>query len=86
MSKIQKEYNKKLKSKLFGLLNEREKNRDWENFLESILIELINFTQNMEDINYYILYYKLSTCKYLSFKYYRKTIFECMELIDRIDA
>ena len=55
MKQIQKQYNEKLKSKLFGLLNEREKNRDWENFLESILIELIDFTKNMENINYYIL-------------------------------
>lgn len=80
-----KDYNKILKNKLFGLLNEREKNGQWENFLDNILIELIELTDNIQNINYYILYYKISTCRYLSFKYYRKTIFECMSLIDRID-
>lgn len=85
MNKL-KDYNKILKNKLFGLLNEREKNGQWENFLDNILIELIELTDNMQNINYYILYYKISTCRYLSFKYYRKTIFECMSLIDRIDV
>lgn len=85
MNKL-KDYNKILKNKLFGLLNEREKNGQWENFLDNILIELIELTDNIQNINYYILYYKISTCRYLSFKYYRKTIFECMSLIDRIDV
>ena len=38
---VKEAYNNKLKSKLFGLLCEREKGRDWEKFLDSILIELM---------------------------------------------
>ena len=34
-------YNNKLKNKLFGLLCEYEKGREWEKFLDSILIELL---------------------------------------------
>ena len=41
MDAIQEGYNNKLKNKLFGLLCEFEKNRDWEKFLDSILTELI---------------------------------------------
>ncbi len=38
-------YLNKLKGKLYGLLCEREKNRDWEKFLDNILIELYKFPE-----------------------------------------
>lgn len=63
---IKEAYNNKLKSKLFGLLCEREKGRDWEKFLDSILIELMGYSEEEKTINYYTLYHKLSTLKYLS--------------------
>lgn len=80
------EYKEKMKNKLYGLLKEREKNGEWETFLESILIELLGYSDKQKTLDYYILFYKLSSCKYLSYKYYRKTIFECMNLFDRIDV
>jgi hypothetical protein len=36
-------YNNKLKSQLYGLLCEYERGRDWESFLDAILIELEGF-------------------------------------------
>ena len=77
-------YNNKLKNKLFGLLCEYEKGREWEKFLDSILIELLGFEEERKSINYYILYYKLSSLRYLSYKYFRTTIFDCMGLISKI--
>ena len=77
-------YNNKLKNKLFGLLCEYEKGREWEKFLDSILIELLGFKEERKTINYYILYYKLSSLRYLSYKYFRTTIFDCMGLISKI--
>ena len=47
-------YNNKLKNKLFGLLCEFEKDREWEAFLDSILIELLGFEEDRKTINYYI--------------------------------
>lgn len=82
-SQIKEAYNNKLKSKLFGLLCEREKGRDWEKFLESILIELMGYSDEEKTINYYILFHKLSTLKYLRYEYFRGTIFDCMDLISR---
>ena len=82
-SQIQEAYNNKLKSKLFGLLCEREKGRDWEKFLDSILIELMGYSEESRTINYYILFHKLSTLKYLKYEYFRGTIFDCMDLISR---
>lgn len=82
-SQIQEAYNNKLKSKLFGLLCEREKGRDWEKFLDSILIELMGYSEESRTINYYILFHKLSTLKYLKYEYFRGTIFDCMDLISK---
>lgn len=77
-------YNNKLKSKLFGLLCEYEKDREWEKFLDSIVIELEGFPEELRTINYYILSHKLSSLRYLSYKYFRSTIFDCMELISKV--
>ena len=82
-SQVQEAYNNKLKNKLFGLLCEREKGRDWERFLDSILIELMGYSEESKTINYYILFYKLSTLKYLKYEYFRGTIFDCMDLISK---
>lgn len=81
----QEAYRDKMKNKLFGLLREREKDGEWEKFLDTIIIELLGYSDEQKTIEYYTLLSKLNACKYLSFKYYRKTIFECMNLFDRID-
>lgn len=74
------------KNRLYGLLCEKEKDGSWEDFLDNILIDLNNFSDEKRSYTYYVLVAKLSSCRYLSYKYFRKTIFECMNLIDRIDA
>jgi hypothetical protein len=84
MNQLAKEgYNNKLKSKLFGLLCEREKNREWEKFLDSILIELMGYSEEERTINYYVLFYKLSALRYLRYEYFRSSIFDCMDLISK---
>ena len=80
---IKEAYDNKLKSKLFGLLCEREKGRDWEKFLDSILIELMGYSEEEKTINYYTLYHKLSTLKYLRYEYFRGVIFDCMDLVSK---
>ena len=76
--------NNKLKRRLFGLLREYERGREWEKFLDSILIELMGYSEEEKTINYYILFHKLSSLKYLSYKYFRTTIFDCMTLVSKI--
>lgn len=78
-------YLERLKNKLFGLLREKEKQREWEKFLDTILIELYGFSEEQKTINYYALCSKLSSLRYLEYSYFRKTIFECMNLIDGLD-
>lgn len=76
-------YINKLKNRLFGLLCEREKNGEWEKFLDSILIEFYSFPDERKTINYYTLYAKLSSLKYLRYDYFRSTIFSCMSLLGK---
>ena len=78
------EYNEKMRSQLFGLLCEYEKNRNWETCLDSILIELLNIDEDRKTPDYYKLYSKLSSLRYLSYKYFRTTIFDCMNLVTRL--
>jgi hypothetical protein len=80
---VSKIYNNRLSSKLYGLLCEREKGREWEKFLDSILIELIGYSEELKDADYYILFHKLSALRYLKYEYFRGTIFDCMDLISR---
>lgn len=77
-------YNNNLKNRLFGLLCEYEKNREWEPFLDSILIELMSYPDEQKTINYYRLFTKVSSLRYLSYKYFRSTVFDCMSLLSKI--
>ena len=81
---IQEGYLNKFRNKLYGLLCEREKNGEWEKFLDTLLIEISGFSEEEKTINYLILYYKLSSLRYLDYKYFRSTIFECMNLITKV--
>ena len=73
----------RLKGQLYGLLCEYEKERDWEAFLDSIIIELMGFPEEEKTASYYILFHKVSSLRYLSYKYFRTTIFDCMNLISK---
>ena len=78
------ERNEKLRSELFGLLCEYEKERNWERFLDSILIELLEIEEERKTLVYYKLYSKISSLRYLSYKYFRATIFDCMNLATKL--
>ena len=84
MMPVEEGYVNSLKNKLFGLLCEYEKGREWEKFLDSILIELMGFSDEEKTINYYRLYHKISSLKYLRYEYFRSTIFDCMSLLSNI--
>jgi len=76
-------YKSKLKGRLYGLLCEREKDGEWEKFLESLIIELYGLGAN--SINWWPLIGKLSMLKYMSYEYFRKTIFECINLAGTLE-
>ena len=84
MDEVYVGYLNKLKNKIYGLLCEQEKNGEWEKFLDSIICELLGIDENKKTINYYILLSKLNSLRFLRYEYFRKTIFECIGLIDKI--
>lgn len=84
MDEVYVGYLNKLKNKIYGLLCEQEKNGEWEKFLDSIVCELLGFDESKKTINYYILLSKLSSLRFLRYEYFRKTVFECIGLIDKI--
>ena len=75
-----------LKNRLYGLLCERENEGQWEEFLDNILLDLTSYSNEEKSFDHYQLIAKLTSCKYLSYKYYRKVIFESMTLIDKGDV
>ena len=76
-------YFNKLRNKYYGLLCEKEKRRDWEKFLDSIIIELQGFPEEERTINWLELIHKTNALRYLDYDYFRKTIFECMGLLSK---
>lgn len=76
-------YRNKLKNKLYGLLCEFEKGGEWESYLDAIIIELKGIPEDQQTINYLTLIHKVSSLRYLSYEYFRKTIFDCMNLLSK---
>ena len=76
-------YKNKLKGRLYGLLCEREKDGEWEKFLDSIMIELEGLGAN--SINWWPLMGKVNMLLYMSYEFFRKTIFECINLVGGLD-
>lgn len=85
MNDFSEGYNNKIKNKLFGLLCEFEKDREWEKFLDAILIELMGVEELKRTINYISLVNKISSLRYLRYEYFRTTIFDCMNLLGKDD-
>ena len=77
-------YKNKLKGRLYGLLCEREKDGEWQTFLDSIIIELQGVGAN--SINFWALIGKLNSLKHLSYEYFRKTVFQCMNLVGGLEV
>ena len=91
MNEIREGYYNAIKNKLFGLLCEYEKdmdrevkNEEWVKFLDSIVIELMGIEEEEKTINYYKLLYKINSLRYLSYPYFRRTIFDSMSLLGKM--
>lgn len=78
-------YINKLKNQLYKLLCEFEEDKNWEAFLDSILLELAAaFPEEDRTIDYYTLMYKVSMVRYLRHQYFKKNIFQAISLLNHI--
>ena len=86
MDMVSSAYKNKLKNKLFALLCEREKNGEWESFLNNLYIEIFGNKNFLRTINYLELQAKMGALRYLDYPYFRSTIFDCMSLLGEEDG
>lgn len=77
-------YYNKLKGRIYGLLCEKEKEGSWEKFLDTIIIELMGSSELDRTINFWPLIGKLSSLRFLNYEYFRKTVFECINLVGEL--
>lgn len=80
-----KGYQNKLASKLYGLLCEREKKGNWEDFLKNIHIEVLGLMDLVQSIRYWELLAKIGVLRWLNYKTFRETIFDCIELVKELE-
>lgn len=81
MKIIDEAYINKIKNKLYKCLCEKESGGEWESYLDSILIELYGWEEDRKNINFLCIWYKLTSCRFLDYKYFRKTIFDVMSML-----
>ena len=43
----------------------------------------LSFPEEERTINYFTLYHKISSLRYLKYEYFRSTIFDCMDLLGK---
>jgi hypothetical protein len=79
-------YKNKLSGNLYGLLCEKENKGKWEEYLDSIQVELIGLEIELNSINYWKLRAKISSLRYLNYYFFRKTIFECISLASTLSV
>lgn len=77
-------YKNSLVNRLYGLLCEREKNGEWKKFANTLHTELLGFESN--SIHYWRLLGNLGALSKLDYPDFRKTIFECMRLVNGLDV
>lgn len=77
-------YKNKLAGSLYGLLCEKENKGKWEEFLDAIYVELLGLEEELNSINYWKLRAKIGSLRYLNYYFFRKTIFECINLTNTL--
>lgn len=77
-------YSNYLVGKYFGILKDREKNKNYDKLLESLIADLLGAVRDYDCINLNRLYYKTLSLKYLAYPFFREDIMECIKLVKTI--
>lgn len=73
-------YGNYLIGKYFGILKDREKGKDYDKLLSSLVTDLIGAVEEYDCINLHRLFYKTLSLKYLAYPLFRENIMECIQL------
>lgn len=68
--------------KLYNILNLRENGGNWNVMLDEVLCFIMSF-ENENSPSYCRVYMKLSSCRYLDYKYFRSFIFDAIGELSR---
>jgi hypothetical protein len=73
------------KNRLYKILCDKEENKNWSLEQDNLLMDLSSFLLNDDETSdkFFILYSKISLLTFLSYKYFRKNIFECINILER---
>lgn len=83
MDSIKEGYYNRFKNKLYRALCEFEENGDWADTIDSLITELLGYDESERTINYYTIFYKISSLKYLKYEYFRKNIMDAIGLLTK---
>lgn len=77
----------RLTNQLWKLIPMRENEEDWPKQLETVIIELVGFNEILMEERFITLLCKLEGIRLMEtdFETYRKTIFECIGLLQRLN-
>ena len=78
---------KRLTNQLWKLIPMRENNEDWIKQLETVIIEIAGLNEIFIDPHFLQLLSKLEgmRLKEINFELYRKTVFECISLLQELN-
>lgn len=82
-AEVYKKHAEKLKNKLYKILCDKEEGKPWESQRNSFLIIIYGTTKELS-VDVMELVAKLGALHILNDEYFKKTIFESMNLIDKI--
>ena len=77
-------YSNYLIGKYFGILKDREKGKDYDKLLASLVTDLIGAVEEYDCINLQRLFYKTLSLKYLAYPLFREDVMECIQLVKSI--
>ena len=77
-------YSNYLTGKYFGILKDREKGKDYDKLLNSLVTDLMGAVEEYDCINLHRLFYKTLSLKYLAYPLFREDIMECIQLVKGI--
>lgn len=77
-------YSNYLIGKYFGILKDREKGKDYDKLLTSLITDLIGAVEEYDCINLQRLFYKTLSLKYLAYPLFRENVMECIQLVKTV--